>query len=164
MSRQVVIFKLILMLHQFINESNNKHELIELLKNDPKRILSIFFEEKEISVVDSLDLGEWTQFTVHLETAENCAKLQEGEFISDSSRHNHEKLKDSSWGKLSLADFVLPDAFLSDETVLRAPSRIDLDIVDYFKRHLIQMNKVESIYQKADASKFHIHPDDVSHV
>jgi|26BtaG_2_1085354.scaffolds.fasta_scaffold04277_4 hypothetical protein len=164
MSRQVVVFKLILMLHQFINESKDKNELIGLLKNDPKKILRIFFEENNISVVDSLDVGEWTEFTVHLDTAQKCSKLQEKEFISGSARHNHQKLQDSSWGELSLTDFLLPDALLSDGTVLSAPYRIDLDVVDYFDRHLDQMHKVENIYKATDVSKFHIHPDDVSHV
>ncbi|MCX2780606.1 hypothetical protein [Microbulbifer thermotolerans] len=164
MSRQVVVFKLILMLHQFINESKDKHELIGLLKSDPKKILSVFFEENDISVVDSLDVGEWGEFTVHLDTVRNCSKFQEKEFVSGSARHNHQKLQGSNWGEVSLTDFVLPDALLSDGTVLSAPSRIDLDVVDYFDRHLDQMIKVENIYKATDVSKFHIHPDDVSHV
>ncbi|MCX2783683.1 hypothetical protein OQJ46_11870 [Microbulbifer thermotolerans] len=164
MSRQVVVFKLILMLHQFINESKDKHELIGLLKSDPKKILSVFFEENDISVVDSLDVGELGEFTVHLDTVRNCSKFQEKEFVSGSARHNHQKLQGSNWGEVSLTDFVLPDALLSDGTVLSAPSRIDLDVVDYFDRHLDQMIKVENIYKATDVSKFHIHPDDVSHV
>lgn len=164
MSRQVVIFKLILMLHQFVNESEKKSELIDLLKNDPKMILKVFFESNSISVVDSLDVGEWTEFTVHLDTAEACSSLQEKEFISDSSRHNHQKFQHSSWAKLSLADFLLPDALLSDGTVVSAPSRINLDVVNYFDSHLHIMNRIERIYMETDVSKFHIHPDDVSHV
>ncbi len=164
MSRQVVVFKLILMLHQFVNESKKKSELIDLLKNNPKMILRVFFEENSISVVESLDVGEWTEFTVHLDTAEACSSLQEKEFIADSSRHNHQKFQHSSWDKLSLADFFLPDALLSDGTVISAPSRINLDVVDYFDRHLPIMNKVERIYKETDVSKFHMHPDDVSHV
>jgi hypothetical protein len=164
MSRQVVIFKLILMLHQFINESKDKRDLIELLKIDPKRILSIFFKENSISVMDRLDVGEWSEFTVHLGTAEDCSDLQEKEFISATSRYNHGKLQGCSWGELSLSDFVLPDAFLSDGTVINAPNRIDLDIVNYFDHHLDQLSKIENLYKKTDVSKFHIHPDNVSHV
>lgn len=164
MSRQVVLFKLILMLHQFINESKDKHELIELLKNDPKKILNIFFEENDISVMESLDVGEWTQFTVYMDIAEDCSGLQEKKFVSASSKYNHQKFKNSSWGELSLSDLILPDTFLSDETVIKAPNRIDLDIVGYFESHLDQMTKVEKIYREADISKFHIHPDVVSHV
>jgi hypothetical protein len=164
MSRQVVVFKLILMIQQFINESKNKHNLIELLKNDPKKILSIFFEENGISVMECLDLGEWTEFKVLLDAAENCLDMQEKEFISNSSRFNHQKLKDCSWGELSLSDFTLPDAFLFDGTVIEAPNRIDLDVMDYFDRHLGQMSEIEKIYKETDVSKFHMHPEDLSHV
>jgi hypothetical protein len=164
MSRHVVVFKLILMLHQFVNESKSKKELIELLRKDPKQILKIFFEENQISIEDSFDMGEWTEFTVYLDIAESCSELQEKAFISGSARHNHQKLQNSSWDNLSLTDILLPDTFLSDETVIRAPNRINIDIAEYLELNMEQMISIESIYKNADISKFHIHPDDVTHV
>ncbi len=164
MSRQVVLFKLILILHEFVNESEDKLELIELLKVDPQRMLGLFFERMNISVTEDLDLGDWTDFTLYMDVVKDCSDFQEKEIIIKSSIYNHEKRKSYSWAELSLSDFTLPDAFLSDETVIKAPKRINLDVVDYFDRYLGQMSEVENIYRETDVSKFHIHPDDVSFV
>ncbi|MXS84131.1 hypothetical protein [Nitrosomonas oligotropha] len=164
MSRQVVIFKLILMLHQFINEYENKVDLIKLMKTSPNKLLSIFFNDNSISIQDSLDFGDFTEFTILLNIAAKDYLMPEHKILTESANHNHEVLKRANWGKLSLSDFRLIDCFLSDGGVISAPTRIDFNVEDYFERNLDSLVQLEGVYKTAQVTKFHIHPNDVSYV
>lgn len=158
MSRQVLVFKLILMLHQFVNESKDKEGLIMLLKRDPTDALRRLYAHAGIHVYAELEQGPLSEYSIYLNTVEESQELQERGFVLHGSEFNHQRLLGNDWASHTLSCFLLPDSFLTDGTVIEAPRRIEVDIQEYFDRNCQLVGKIETLYKRTDISKFHLKP------
>lgn len=158
MSRQVLVFKLILMLHQFVNESKNKEGLIMLLKRDPSDALRRLYAYAGIHVYTELEQGSLSEYSIYLNTIKESQEFQERGFVLYGSEFNHQRLMGNNWASHTLSDFLLPDIFLADETVIEAPRRIEVDIQEYFDRNYQLAGRIDTLYKRTDISKFHLKP------
>lgn len=161
MSRYVVIFKMILLIYQFINESSDKTFLIDLMKEDPDQIIDLLFKYYDIKIIRELDCGDISKFSVVLEMILSENDIFDKDIIVESSEYNRKVLTEKGWQKVNLSDLKLLNSCLSDETVVTFPNMVSLDVMEYFNTNMERIASIESLLKKTDVSKFHIHPDDI---
>lgn len=160
MSRQVVAFKLILMLHQFVNEAQDREALIMLLKRNPSEALKRFYAHANIRLYTDLEEGPLGEYYIYLTTVKESREFQERGFILLGSECNHQRLLGNDWSSHALSDFLLPDIFLANGAVIEAPRRIEVDIQEYFDRYCELAGQIDTLYKRIEISKFHLKPSD----
>ncbi|MEH2285736.1 MAG: hypothetical protein V7K90_31215 [Nostoc sp.] len=161
MSRHIVVFKLILLVHQFINESSDKLSLIALMKEKPDEVINLMFKYYEINIISELDFGNNSQFYLILENILNEDDMFDKNIIAESSEFNHKVIKEKGWSKVDLSDLKILDSLLSDGSVIRFPDRVSLDVNKYFDNNIDKFLIIEHLFKNTEVSKFHIHPDHV---
>jgi hypothetical protein len=158
MSRQVLLFTLILLLYQSVNESQDREGEIMILKRNPREALKRSYAYASIHIYEELEQGPLSEFSIHLKTIKETREFQERDFIHPGSEFNRRRLLGYDWARHTLSDFLLPDIFLIDGTVIEAPQRIGINIQSYFDAHFELTGQIETLYKRLDISKFHQNP------
>ena len=161
MSRQVVVFKLILLIHQFVNESLEKDSLISLIKESPDEIIDHLFDHHKIKIYHEFDFGELSQFHFTMSRIPDASNMFDKYILTESSEANHKLLQNKKWSDINLHELRLLDSMLSDGTIVSFPNSVSLDVMRYFDDNVKCFGNIETVLKNTDVSKFHIHPDDV---
>lgn len=153
-SRHVLLLKLIFMLYNELGEAKpviTRDELSEILESSPEDVFNMFlerigFESKEFDRIE---------FDISYKLHQKLAGSFDKNVYFDSIQHNKALLNNSLVGLKSLNSFLLPDFVTADETIIRAPKRLDVDINRYFETVKVDLNTIERNMKKSDIWKPH---------
>lgn len=165
-SRAVIMFKTILFMYGWIKTSNfsTRSHIVSLLKIDPLAAILKFWTRADKDFPMLYRFGDDFLFEFSLSSTLELADSVQKEIINSCSLYNRNVLKGVPLGLCDIKDLRLLDVFLSDETEIRVPNRIDLSISDYFIDYSEMFSEVEECSKKA-VEKFFMRPGDfIAHV
>lgn len=160
-SRAVIFFKTILFMHGWIKLSNysTRTNAIRLLKANPLAAIIKFWGCIDNDFPMIYKFGDQFLFEGSLNCIGKLASVIDKEIIKSCSLHNRSVLNNRPLGLCKISDLRLPDIFLSDETEIGVPNRIDLSISDYFIDNMDVFTKTEE-HCKKSVQKFFMRPGD----
>lgn len=154
MSRHIIVFKFILFLYGFINSREDKEELKKELKENPKQVISTFYQ-------DFLHLSPMYKFNFEtsLELLERQKKVFDTDAILESIDFNKDIERESIDCMKNIKDYKLFDIYLGDMSIVTTPTRINVDIMEYSEHSDIIY--IDKIVKAKTVKKTHVHPHDV---
>lgn len=160
-SRAVIFFKTILFMHRWIKLSNysTRTNTVRLLKTNPLAAIIKFWSRADKDFPMLYKFGDEFLFEYSLNSVRELAGAIDKDIIESCSIHNRNVLKNHPLGLCKISDLRLLDLFLSDETEIRVPNRIDLSISDYFIDNMDMFTKTEEHCNKS-VKKFFMRPGD----
>jgi len=161
-SRHVVVFKLLLLTYQFINESDEKEKLQRNIESNPYQLIQKMLDNYNIKVDDSFDYGEISEFNMILNSVDSLQSMFDKGILLNSSEYNRELLKNKTFFDFELNEFKLLDYVFLDESIISVPNRIPIDVISHFNDNSDIYGKLDGVFKKIKPSKFHIHPNDVA--
>lgn len=161
-SRAVIFFKTLLFIHDWLKTSNysTRTNILKLLKTNPLAAIIKFWSHiyRDFPVI--YGMGDDFLFEASLKHVSDLSGVVDKEIISGCTLHNRAALKDRPLGLCSVSEIRLLDTFLSDETEIRAPNRIELSISDYLIDNIDIFNETEENCKKG-VQKFFMRPGDM---
>jgi len=161
-SRHIVVFKLLLLIYQFINESDEKEKLQSEIKSNPYQLIQKMLDNYNIQVDDSFDYGEISDFNSILNNIDSLQDMFDKEILLYSAEFNRMLLKNKTFFDFELNDFKLLDYVFSDEAIVSVPNRIPIDVIKHLNDNLDIYVELDGVFKKTKTSKFHMHPNDVA--
>ncbi|MGJ7547597.1 hypothetical protein [Pseudomonas alloputida] len=160
-SRAVIFFKTVLFIYGWMHTSNysTRTHVLKLLKTDPLAAIVKFWTSRDDDFSMYYKMTEDFTFAGSLGHISELMGTIDGEIIRSCTLHNRKILNDRPLGLCKLSEVRLLDVFLSDETEIAVPNRVDLSISDYFIDNMELFNDVQALC-KRKVSKFFMRPED----
>lgn len=164
MSRHILVFKFILLMHSYLQIGDTKSKILSI-KTDPKEFINNFIKDSEIPINNQLDsIPELNEFNITLKNLEKIEKTFDWNIIENSSKYNKKIIETQKNILFNIKDLKLMDIYLSDETQIKVPNRLDINLKKYSSDNIKLFSKIETLFKNSDMTKFHIHPNDVTYV
>lgn len=160
-SRAVIFFKTLMFMHGWIKCSNYsvRTNVVKILKENPLRAILRFWDSVCNGFSETYNMGESFLFAASLGRVSELADVVDKELLQACSSYNRSILKDRPLALCHLSEVCLPDIFLSDETEINVPNRVEMSISDYLINNMEIINEAEERC-KENLKKFFMRPGD----
>ncbi|WP_339541388.1 hypothetical protein [Pseudomonas sp. RA_5y_Pfl1_P24] len=160
-SRAVIFFKTALFIYGWMQTSNysTRVHVLKLLKTNPLAVILKFWASRVNGFLMHYGMTDSFMFSSSLKNITELSSAIDEEIIRSCSLYNRSVLSERPLGVCDLSEVRLLDVFLSDETEICVPNRVDFSISDYLIGNVDIFNKTEE-YCRLAVSKFFMRPED----
>lgn len=160
-SRAIIVFKTVLFIYGWMHTSNysTRAHILKLLKTNPLAAIEKFWAGRSSDFLTCYRMTEDFTFRTSLRHVLELAGAIDEQIVTACTLHNRRVLSARPLGLCKLSDVRLLDVFLSDETEISPPNRIDMSISDYFIDNMELLNNTRELC-KRKVSKFFMRPED----
>ncbi len=157
MSRHIIVFKFILIMHGYITNHTDKLFLMQLQKEKPLDFIETFCKSYNIPITTPNN-KHIKDYFINIGFLNKKSKIFDTDIILKTSKKNRNS-SNPILDLRNLSEYLLLDIFLNDSTIIKMPNRLDIDINEYTDKEVINLDYIE--FDSDKIIKFHVRPNDV---